>query len=115
MGEAAKALTFGAHEVGKHLTDINPNYGSLRKREERDEPDKKPNEQIFVALGCKDHGNSGQSHGRTDRASQQQSPTTDTVNHGHCNHREDQVCKTDRNRLQIAGYLIEAGAVEDVV
>ena len=62
-----------------------------------------------------DRRNSAEAHSRSDGANQQQEFPAEFIDHRHGNHGEDEVCCSDRNRLEVTGYGAEACLSEDVI
>jgi hypothetical protein len=49
--EAPEALASGTRHVREDLAEIDPDHSALREREERDEGDQQPEQEVLVLLG----------------------------------------------------------------
>src|ERR1700683_14309 len=113
--KAAEALTFGADLVGEDFADVDPDDRALGKREEGDEADQQPDQQVLMLMSEEDVGYAAEAGCGAHRAHQEECFSADLVDHGHGDHGEQEICGADGYRLQVAGNLAEARGDKDVV
>src|SRR5580704_11985448 len=86
--EAAEALAFGADLIGENFTDVNPDDGALRKREEGNEADEEPDEEALVLLREENVGDAAETKRGADGTDQEERLAADLVDDRHGEHRE---------------------------
>src|SRR5690348_7236311 len=113
--EAAQALAFGTHRVGKDFGEVDPDDGALGEGKKGDIADEQPDQLVLMLPGKKDGRNASQAERRAHRTHQQQSLAAKLINDRHGNDGEEQVGETDSHGLQAGGGLAVAGVGKNVV
>src|SRR5277367_6163720 len=113
--ETPQTLPFRPHAIRKHLADEHPNHCPLRKRKKCYISNQQPHQQILIAVREENHRHSRQARRRPHRPHQQQRLPADAVDHRHRDHREQQIRRSNRHRLQVSRNLVESREGKNVV